>query len=53
MIDICRSRLSGFTPDDQWEFIERKLIEKFSDTYEIEINNIKDIFFQEHLLNVS
>jgi hypothetical protein len=53
MIDICRSRLSGFTPDDQWEFIERKLIEKFSDTYEIEINNIKDIFSQEHLSNVS
>ena len=24
LIDICRSRLSGFTPEDQWEFIEKK-----------------------------
>lgn len=44
MIDICRSRISGFTPDDQWEFIEQKLIEKLSNLYELEINHIRDIF---------
>jgi hypothetical protein len=43
MIDICRSRLSGFTPDDQWEFIENKIIEKLRNLYEIEINHIRDI----------
>lgn len=53
MIDICRSRISGFTPDDQWEFIEEKLIEKLSNMYELEINNIKDVFSQEHMPNVS
>lgn len=51
MIDICRSRISGFTPDDQWEFIEQKLIEKLSALYELEINHIRDIFSQEHLIN--
>jgi hypothetical protein len=44
MIDICRSRLSGFTPDDQWEFIEQKIIEKLSNLYELEINHIRDVF---------
>jgi hypothetical protein len=53
LIDICRSRLSGFTPNDQWEFIEQKLIEKLSTIYELEINHITDIFSQEHLLNCS
>lgn len=34
LIDICRSRLSGYTPNDQWEFIENRLIEKLSEIYE-------------------
>jgi hypothetical protein len=49
LIDICRSRLSGFTPEDQWEFIEEKLIEKLSTLYDIEINHIKEIFAQESI----
>ena len=53
MIDICRSRFSGFTPNDQWEFIEQKLIEKLSTLYDLEINHIRDICLQEHLANVN
>jgi len=49
LIDICRSRLSGFTPEDQWEFIEEKLIEKLSTLYNIEINHIKEVFVQERI----
>jgi hypothetical protein len=49
LIDICRSRLSGFTPEDQWEFIEEKLIEKLSTLYDLEINHIKEIFVQESI----
>lgn len=36
LIDICRSRLSGYTPTDQWEFIENTLVEKLSSIYEFE-----------------
>ncbi len=53
LIDICRSRLSGFTPEDQWEFIEEKLIEKLSTLYNIEINHIKEIFVQERIKMVA
>ena len=36
LIDVCRSRLSGYTPNDQWQFIENTLIEKLSSLYEFE-----------------
>jgi hypothetical protein len=49
LIDICRSRLSGFTPEDQWKFIEEKLIEKLSTLYDIETNHIKEVFAQESI----
>jgi hypothetical protein len=49
LINICRSRLSGFTPEDQWEFIEEKLIKKLSSLYNFEINHIKEIFAQESI----
>ena len=49
LIDICRSRLSGFTPEDQWQFIEKNLIEKLTTLYDIEINYLKDIFVQERI----
>lgn len=49
IIDICRSRLSGFTPEDQWEFIEEKLLEKLSALYALEINHIGKIFAQEKI----
>jgi hypothetical protein len=49
LIDICRSRLSGFTPEEQGQFIEEKLIEKLSTLYELEIKHITEIFSQEKL----
>lgn len=36
LIDVCRSRLSGYTPNDQWEFIENTLVEKLSTIYEFD-----------------
>ncbi len=46
IIDICRSRYSGFTPQDQWEFIEKSLIEELSQLYSLEIvlpDDLQDI----------
>lgn len=33
IIDICRSRLSGFTPENQWQFIEENLIQRLAKLY--------------------
>lgn len=49
LIDICRSRLSGFTPEEQWRFIEQTLIEKISTLYKLEINSISEIYTRENL----
>ena len=35
MIDICRSRFSGYTPKDQWSFIEENLLEKLDKHFKI------------------
>lgn len=44
IITVCRSRFSGYTPNNQWEFIEQHLIEKLSDLYDIEsMNHISEI----------
>jgi hypothetical protein len=40
IIDICRSRYSGYTPLDQWEFIEKKLLNGLISIYDIEITNV-------------
>jgi hypothetical protein len=37
IIDIARSRMSGYTPLDQWEFIEQKLIEGLGRAYNLDI----------------
>lgn len=36
LIDICRSRYSGYTPWNQWEFIEHTLWEALSNLYKLE-----------------
>ena len=36
LIDVCRSRFSGYTPEDQWEFIERRLLAQLRELYSIE-----------------
>jgi hypothetical protein len=43
LIDICRSRYSGFTPKEQWEFIERNLLYKISDSFTLEVYPINSI----------
>ena len=37
IIDICRSRHSGYTPSDQWEFIEKNLFKQLKEIYPLEI----------------
>lgn len=42
LIDICRSRFSGYTPADQWEYIEKKLLEGLSEIYNLKISHISE-----------
>lgn len=42
LIDICRSRLSGYTPIDQWQYIEDRLIAGLSEIYNLEICHISE-----------
>ena len=43
LITICRSRFSGFTPEDQWQYIEKGLINKLKSLYALEVKYIGDI----------
>lgn len=43
VIDICRSRISQYTPSDQWQLIEKMLMERISDLYEFEENLISGV----------
>lgn len=43
LIDICRSRYSGYTPIEQWQYIETKLIAGLKQLYELEIIHINDL----------
>ncbi len=43
IITICRSRYSGFTPIDQWELIEEKLLLGLQEIYNIDVHHISKI----------
>ena len=43
IITICRSRYSEYTPPEQWEFIEQKLLDGLSSLFELDIHLINDI----------
>ncbi len=43
IITICRSRHSGYTPLDQWEFIENNVIERLKQLYVLEVVSLQDI----------
>ncbi|WDF77685.1 UPF0489 family protein [Mucilaginibacter sp. KACC 22773] len=43
VITICRSRFSGFTPDDQWEFIEDSLLKGLKSLYELEVHLVAEL----------
>lgn len=49
LIDICRSRLSGFTPEDQYQFIEDNLLKKLGNLYDLEIVSLSKIYQQEKI----
>ena len=36
VVVVARSRLSGFTPADQWAFIERTLLERLGALYDLD-----------------
>jgi hypothetical protein len=40
LINICRSRCSGYTPNDQWELIEKSLIDKLNGVYLISLKTL-------------
>jgi len=48
LITICRSRFSGFTPADKWEFIEEKLVERLSEIYDVNVLSINEIINYEN-----
>lgn len=43
IIDIARSRFSGYTPGDQWAFIERQLVERLESLYPLEIHMVDEV----------
>lgn len=43
IIDIARSRFSGYTPSDQWAFIERQLLERLAALYPLEIRSVDEV----------
>jgi hypothetical protein len=43
IITICRSRFSGFTPADQWEFIETTVLECLRSIYDVSVISIAEI----------
>ncbi|MDW3191848.1 MAG: UPF0489 family protein [Cytophagales bacterium] len=45
LIDICRSRHSGYTPSDQWQFIEDQVIEGLKSLYDIELRHINELTY--------
>lgn len=48
VIDIARSRLSGYTPSDQWQMIETHLIQRLSELYEVEIIMADQVYAELH-----
>ncbi|WP_268225313.1 peptide arginase family protein [Sinomicrobium oceani] len=42
-ITISRSRYSGYTPIDQWQYIEQELLSKLKEIYEIRSYHISDL----------
>ena len=43
IIDIARSRFSGYTPHDQWQFIEENLIQRLSTLYDLDIKTVDQV----------
>ena len=39
IITLARSRFSGYTPENDWEYIEKILLSKLNDVYDIKIRD--------------
>lgn len=39
-IDICRSNLSGYCPAERWQDVEKQLLEKLAEIYELDIRGL-------------
>ena len=44
LIEIARSRFSGYTPGDQWPFIEGVVLERLASLYEYERRSLDEIY---------
>lgn len=44
LVTICRSRISGFTPVHQWEFIERELLAALGAVYHLDVHHIETTY---------
>lgn len=44
IIDIARSRFSGYTPHDQWQFIEDNLLQRLSTLYDLDIRTVDQVY---------
>lgn len=42
-IDICRSRFSGYTPLDQWQYIENRLLKALGEIYRLQVKHINEL----------
>ncbi len=43
LIDVCKSTLSGFTPGDQCEFIQKRLLEQLGEVYDLDTHYINEL----------
>ena len=43
LINIARSRISGYTPQDQWQFIEENLIRCLSNIFDLDVQSFESI----------
>lgn len=52
LIDICRSHFSGYTPPEQWQWMEDRLLKTLSECFSLTIKYIRDLFHEESLLDI-
>jgi hypothetical protein len=43
LITICRSRFSGFTPSEHWQWMEERLLEKLNEQFKISVTYLSDL----------
>jgi hypothetical protein len=51
LVTICRSRISGFTPADQWEFIEQQLLDRLQQLYPLHVELLTNRLASEYVVS--